>query len=126
MRKSLSRRLCVCVCVCVRARIQVRLFATPWTPQGSSVHGIFQARILNQVAISSSRGSSQSRDQTDISCASCIGRHSLPLTPLPRKPRGILPPTILLKITFFKLQTVIQSYFFGILDRSVKLKHSKN
>ena len=38
---------------------------------GSSVHRIFQARILKWVAISSSRGSSQSRDRT---CVSCIGR----------------------------------------------------
>ena len=41
---------------------------------GSSVHGIFQARILKQVAISYSKGSSQSRDQTHVSCVSCIGR----------------------------------------------------
>ena len=34
---------------------------------GSSVHGIFQVRILERVAISSSRGSSQFRDQTCIS-----------------------------------------------------------
>ena len=34
---------------------------------GSSVHGIFQARILERVAISSSRGSSQHRDQTQVS-----------------------------------------------------------
>ena len=40
---------------------------------GSSVHRIFQARILEQVAISYSRGSSQPRDQTCISCISCIG-----------------------------------------------------
>ena len=35
----------------------VRLFATPWTvaPQGSSVHGILQARILEWVAISFSK-----------------------------------------------------------------------
>ena len=39
-----------------------------WSPPGSSVHGIFQARILECVAISSSRGSSQSRDQTQVSC----------------------------------------------------------
>ena len=32
--------------------------------QGSSVHGILQARILEWVAISSSRGSSRPRDQT--------------------------------------------------------------
>ena len=35
---------------------------------GSSVHGIFQARILEWVAISFSRGSSQPRDQTPVSC----------------------------------------------------------
>jgi len=33
-------------------------------PPGSSVHGIFQAGMLEWVAISSSRGSSQTRDQT--------------------------------------------------------------
>ena len=35
---------------------------------GSSVHGISQARILEWVAISFSRGSSQPTDQTHISC----------------------------------------------------------
>ena len=35
---------------------------------GSSVHGIFQTRILEWVAISSSRGSSQPRDRTQVSC----------------------------------------------------------
>ena len=37
------------------------------TPQSSSVHGILQARILEWVAISFSRGSSQPRDQTQVS-----------------------------------------------------------
>ena len=40
-------------------------------------HGIFQARIPEQVAISCSRRSSQPRDQTHISCVSCIGRQIL-------------------------------------------------
>ena len=35
---------------------------------GSSVHGIFQARVLEWVAVSFSRGSSQHRDQTQVSC----------------------------------------------------------
>ena len=35
---------------------------------GSSIHGIFQARILEWVAISFLRGSSQPRDQTQLSC----------------------------------------------------------
>ena len=37
-------------------------------PPGSSVHGILQARILEWVAISFSRGSFQLRDQTQVSC----------------------------------------------------------
>ena len=40
-------------------------------PPGSSVYGIFQARILECVAIPFSRESSQPRDRT---CVSCIGR----------------------------------------------------
>ena len=41
------------------------------SPPGSSAHGISKARILEWVAMPSSRGSSQSRDRTHISC---IGR----------------------------------------------------
>ena len=37
------------------------------SPPGSSVHGILQARILEWVAISFSRGSSRPRDQTQVS-----------------------------------------------------------
>ena len=40
----------------------------------SLVHGIFQTRILEWVAMPSFRGSSWPRDQTCISCISCIGR----------------------------------------------------
>ena len=42
------------------------LFATP----ASSVHGILQARVLEWVAMPSSRGSSPPRDGTHISCIS--------------------------------------------------------
>ena len=35
---------------------------------GSAIHGIFQARILDWAAISFSRGSSQPRDRTPVSC----------------------------------------------------------
>ena len=38
-----------------------------YSPPGSSVHGILQARILEWAAISFSRGSSQSRDGTQVS-----------------------------------------------------------
>ena len=37
-----------------------------------SVHGIFQVRTLDWVAISSSRGSSQPRDGIHVFCVSCI------------------------------------------------------
>ena len=51
-------------------------FATPWTiaHQAPSVHGISEARILEWVAISFSRGSSWPGDQT---CVSCFGRRIL-------------------------------------------------
>ena len=39
-----------------------------WSPPGSSVHEILQARVLGWVAMASSRGSSQSRVQTWVSC----------------------------------------------------------
>ena len=41
------------------------------SPPGSSVHGILQARILEWVAMLSSKGSSQPRDQTHISSSLC-------------------------------------------------------
>ena len=44
---------------------------------GSSVHGILQARTLEWVARPSPRGSSQPKDQTHVSCVSCIGRRVL-------------------------------------------------
>ena len=46
------------------------------SPPGSSVHGIFQARILEWVATSFSRGSSWPRDETHVSVSSvsCIGK----------------------------------------------------
>ena len=43
-----------------------------YSPPGFSIHGIFQARILEWVATSFSRGSSQSEDRTCISCVSCF------------------------------------------------------
>ena len=47
------------------------------SPPGSSVRGIFQAKILEWVAVSSSKGPSLPRDQTCVSCISCTGRQSL-------------------------------------------------
>ena len=50
---------------------------TPWTacnPPGSSDHRVFQARILEWVVISYSMGSYSPRDQTHVSCISCVSR----------------------------------------------------
>ena len=48
---------------------------TPWTSlPGYSAHGSLQARTLEWIAISSSRGSSQTRAQTSVSGISCIAR----------------------------------------------------
>ena len=76
--------LCVYVsgCMCVHAGAVAQLYLTLCNPMdyglpGSSVHGIFQARILEWVPFSPSRGSSQPRDQTHISCSSCIDRRIL-------------------------------------------------
>ena len=59
-------------CVCVQSCVQ--LFVTLWavTCQAPLSMGFFQARILEWAAISSSRRSSWSRDQIQISCVSCI------------------------------------------------------
>ena len=60
-------------CAIVESLRGVWLFCclVDFSPPGSSVHGILQARILEWAAMPFSRGSSQCRDQT---CISCIGR----------------------------------------------------
>ena len=55
---------------------------------GSSVHGILQARILEWVAMPTSRGSSQPRDRTHISCLLQWQVGSLPIAP-PGKPQNV-------------------------------------
>ena len=62
------------MCVCVCSVPQTLCNPMDCSPPGFSVHGIFQARILEWVAISSSKGSSQPRDQ---SCISRTGRQIL-------------------------------------------------
>ena len=71
---SLSESMCV-----LSHFTRVRLCVTPWTikPPGSSGHGDSPGRILEWVAISSSKRSSQPRDRTRVSCVSCTGRRVL-------------------------------------------------
>ena len=60
------------MCVCAQLLSHVRLCnIRDCSPPDYSIHGMFQARIPEGVAIPLPRGSSQPRDQT---CVSCLGR----------------------------------------------------
>ena len=85
-----STQICQCMWICSCSVTKSCLTVTPWTAAcmwiscvfscwrfcnpmdcsrpGSFVHGISQARILGWVAISFSKGSSQPRDWTGVSC----------------------------------------------------------
>ena len=87
-------------------------------PHHSSVHGIFQARILEWVAIFFFRGSSWPRDQTHISCISCTGRQ----IPYHCATKILLPlalPSILKAFCFSGLSSVHLSYlpYFSSLNK---------
>ena len=64
------------------------------SPPGFSVHGILQARILEWVAMPSSRGSSWPRDWTHFSCVACIAGKFITAEP-PRKPFSLITDSIL-------------------------------
>ena len=68
-----ARKLKVCVCLVTQSWLSL-CDPMDCSLPGSSVYGIFQARILEWVAIPYSRGSSQYRDQTCITCFSCVER----------------------------------------------------
>ena len=55
---------------------------------GSLVHEILQGRILERVAMTSSRESSPPRDRTQISCGSCIAGRFFAAEP-PGKPQAL-------------------------------------
>ena len=63
-----------CVCLPAKSLQPCLTLCDPLdcSPPASSVCGIFQARVLEWVAMLSSRGSSQPRDGTQVSYASCI------------------------------------------------------
>ena len=69
--------LCPRVCVLVTQSCPTLCGPTDCRLPGFSVRGIFQARILEWVAISYPRGSPRPRDETHISCVPGIGRQIL-------------------------------------------------
>ena len=67
-------------CTCVLSRLVMNDSLQPhglYSLPGFSVHGIFQARILEWIAIFFSRESSRPRDWTHVSGISCTGRRIL-------------------------------------------------
>ena len=75
--------VCVCVCVCVCLCVcGYWVVSKTWDPMDcslpcSSILEIFQARILEWIAICFSRDSSQPSDRTHVSSVSCTGRQIL-------------------------------------------------
>ena len=55
----------------ISSRVQLFVTLRECSSSGSSVHGIFGARILECIVISSTRGSPRPRDRACISCVSC-------------------------------------------------------
>ena len=84
---------CACVLSCFS---HVELFATLWTValQAYLSMGILQARILEWVAMLSSRGSTQPRDQTKVSRN--VGGFFTVLSELPGKPIFFIDSTYML------------------------------
>ena len=79
----LFKVLCLLSWIYFSISVNCSVIATPWTValQAPFVHGILQARILEWVAISSSRESSWPRDGTWVSYLLQRQAGSLPLVP---------------------------------------------
>ena len=102
----------VCVCVCTHSRPTL-CDPMDCSPPGSSVHVIFQARILEWVAISSSRESSQTRDQTHVSHISCIGSNSFHnFQPHQRYPFCNAPQPCCVLMAAYVLYKLLHAYSF--------------
>ena len=81
---SISHHLCItCTCVHAQSLQSGPSLCSPMncSPSGFSVHGILQTRILEWVAMFSSRGSSQPRIEIHVSCVSCIAGRFLTTKP---------------------------------------------
>ena len=83
---------------------------------GSSVHGIFQSRILEWIAISFSRGSSKTSDRTHIPCVSCNGWRVLYLC-ITREPQTS-PCSVPNEIWFLRETENFRAFWsYGLTDR---------
>ena len=59
---------CIYIYVCVAQMCPTLCDPMDWSPPCSSVHGLLQGRIVEWIAMHFSRGSSQLRDWTQVSC----------------------------------------------------------
>ena len=84
-----------CVCAKLLQLCPILCDPTGCCPPGSSVHGILQARILEWVAMPSSRGSSQPRDWTESLMSAALVDVSLPLVPPGRERQWQSTPVLL-------------------------------
>ena len=85
-------------------------------PPGSSVHGILQVRILEWVAISSSKGSSQPRSRTQVSCVSYIGKWILYHCATWEAPYGLF------KLNYFHKGPIFKDSYIGVLALTYEFK----
>ena len=85
-----------------------------YSPPGSSIRGILQARILKWVSRPSSRESSQPGDQTHISLSSALQAGSLLLVPLGK-------PISLACTSWLNLRSLIQLLMGQLLFKTQKV-----
>ena len=71
-------KVCVCVVLCLASQLCLTL-CNPMNCSlpGSSIHGIFQQEYWSGLSFPTPGVSSQPRDQTHVSCISCLGRQIL-------------------------------------------------
>ena len=67
MQRESARDLCFDTCYQLKSLSRDSLWPMDCSLSGSSVHGIFQARVVDWIAISFSRGSSRPRNRTQVS-----------------------------------------------------------
>ena len=94
----------MCVYVCCAQLCLTLCDPVDYSPSSSSVHGISQARILELVAISFSRESSQPGDRTCISCIAGVFFTAEP-SGKPSKEVGII-----LKVRKIKHREIFKSH----------------
>ena len=100
------------MCWAVLSGSAVPDFVTPWAVacQAPLTMGILQARILEGIAMPSSRGSSQPRDQAHVSCVSCTASRFF-TAELPVKPIYVLEAYNLVEDTLAGNKKVCVTYY---------------